>query len=344
RKLFVTPRRPRRAGRTPRYVPSPRRGSPSPRRSGSPRCGRRARRPSAPSAAPPRGRARSRGSAAMAACARCARPWCRSTGSGRSGSDTSDAPGSSGTIGLGLWACRQARSRFMTQGADMSSSMCSALRCGFRQSLLRLAVAALAAIAVVPTTGAIADDAGRGRIMTRNMFLGSSFTAIAAATNLPTFVQAVTTTFLNIQASKPAERAAALADEIAKARPDFVALQEAWIVRTGTRPATDVVVDQLQLLLDALAPPRLHYATVLIVPNLDVEAPTLLGFDGRLTDRNAIIARRDGDSNEMKLSNVQVQELLINQVTPTPIPGLSVIVMRGWGSVDVTMHGGTFRL
>ena len=226
----------------------------------------------------------------------------------------------------------------------MSTSMCSALRCGFRQSLLRLAVVALAAIAVVPTTGAIADDAGRVRIMTQNMFVGSSFTAIGTATNLPTFVQAVTTTFLNIQASKPAERAAALADEIAKARPDFVALQEAFIVRTGTRPATDVVSDQLQLLLDALAQRGLHYETVLIVPNFDAEAPTLLGFDARLTDRNAIIARRDGDSNEMKLSNVQVQELLINQVTPTPIPGLSVIFTRGWGSVDVTMRGGTFRL
>src|SRR5262249_60614327 len=111
----------------------------------------------------------------------------------------------------------------MTQGADMSSSMCSALRCGFRQSLLRLAVAALAAIAVVPTTGAIADDAGRVRIMTQNMFLGSSFTAIAAATNLPTFVQAVTTPFLNIQASKPAERAAAPAPAIPKGPPDFAA-------------------------------------------------------------------------------------------------------------------------
>jgi endonuclease/exonuclease/phosphatase family metal-dependent hydrolase len=226
----------------------------------------------------------------------------------------------------------------------MNTSMCSALRCGLRRSLLRLAVAALAAIAIVPTTGAIADDAGSVRIMTQNMYLGSDFGAIGAATNGPAFVQAVTTTFLNIQASKPAERAAAVADEIAKARPDFVALQEAWILRRGTPPATDVVSDQLQLLLDALAQRGLHYETVLIVPNLDAEAPTLLGFDARLTDRTALIARRDGDANDMKLSNVQVQEFLINQVTPTPIPAVSVINMRGWGSVDVTMHGGAFRL
>lgn len=226
----------------------------------------------------------------------------------------------------------------------MNASKCSALRCGFRQSLLRLALAALAAIALLPTTGAIADDAGRVRIMTQNMYLGSGFTAIEAATNLPTFVQAVTTTFLNIQATKPAERAAALANEIAKARPDVVALQEAWIVRKGTRPATEVVSDQLQLLLDALAGRGLRYETVLIVPNLDAEAPTLLGFDARLTDRTAIIARRDGESDDIKLANVQVQEFLVNQVIPTPIPGVAVVNLRGWGSVDVTMRGGTFRL
>jgi endonuclease/exonuclease/phosphatase family metal-dependent hydrolase len=213
----------------------------------------------------------------------------------------------------------------------------------FGQSLLRLAVAALAAIAVIPTAGAIAQDAGRARIMTQNMFLGSSFAAIAAATTPTAFVQAVTTTFGNIQASKPAERAAALANEIAKARPDFVALQEAWILRKGTRPpATDVVSDQLQLLLDALAERGLRYETVLIVPNLDAEAPTLLGFDARLTDRTAIIARRDGGADDIKLSNIQVQEFLFNEVIPTP--GVPVVNMRGWGSVDVTMRGGTFRL
>src|SRR5262249_56052431 len=104
------------------------------------------------------------------------------------------------------------------------------------------------------------------------------------------------------------------------------------------------VASQLQSRPDAPAQRGLHYETVLTAPTFDAEAPTLLGFDARLTDRNAIIARRDGDSNEMKLSNVQVQELLINQVTPTPIPGLSVIFTRGWGSVDVTMRGRTFPL
>jgi endonuclease/exonuclease/phosphatase family metal-dependent hydrolase len=226
----------------------------------------------------------------------------------------------------------------------MNASTRDTRRRSFRQFLIPLAAATLAAIAFLPTTDAIADDAGRVRIMTQNMFEGTNFTEIVTATSPFAFVQAVTTTFLNIQATKPAERAAAVANEIAKARPDFVAVQEAAMVRTGSKPATNVVIDQLQLLLDALAQRGLHYETVLIVPNLDAEAPSLLGFDVRLTDRTAIIARRDGDSNDMKQSNAQVQEFLVNSVFATPIPGVSVTELRGWGSVDVTMHGGTFRL
>jgi endonuclease/exonuclease/phosphatase family metal-dependent hydrolase len=180
--------------------------------------------------------------------------------------------------------------------------------------------------------------------MTQNMSLGTNFTEILTASSQLAFVQAVTTTYLAIQATKPAERAAALANEIVKARPDFVALQEAAILRTGTRPATTVVSDQLQLLLDALAQRGLRYETVLIVPNVDAEAPSTLGFDVRITDRTAIIARRNGDSNDVKLSNIQVQEFITNQIFPTAIPGVSVVETRGWGSVDVTMRGGRFRL
>lgn len=205
-------------------------------------------------------------------------------------------------------------------------------------------IALAAAICVLPRSDARADDDGRVRIMTQNMFEGTNFIELLSATTPLAFLQAVTTTFQGIQATKPAERAAAVADEIAKARPDFVAIQEATILRTGaSAPATTVVSDQLQLLLDALAARGLRYEAVLIVPNQDAEAPSTLGFDIRITDRTTIIARRNGDSDDVKLSNIQVQEFLANQVFKTAV-GVSVVETRGWGSVDVTMRGGTFRL
>src|SRR5690349_20916494 len=117
----------------------------------------------------------------------------------------------------------------------------------FSRSILLLS--AVLSLGAIPRTDAIADESGSTRIMTQNMSLGTNFTEILTASSQLAFVQAVTTTYLAIQATKPAERAAALANEIVKARPDFVALQEAAILRTGTRPATTVVSDQLQLLL-----------------------------------------------------------------------------------------------
>ena len=69
-----------------------------------------------------------------------------------------------------------------------------------------------------------------------------------------------------------------------------------WILRTGpstgpSAPATDVESDQLEALLGELRRLGQRYEAVAILPNLDVEAPTLLGFDARLTDRTVIIAR-----------------------------------------------------
>ena len=70
--------------------------------------------------------------------------------------------------------------------------------------------------------------------MTQNIYQGTSFTELITATTPPAFLAAVTTTRQNILATKPAERAAAIAREIARERPDLVALQEAAILRNST--------------------------------------------------------------------------------------------------------------
>ncbi len=202
------------------------------------------------------------------------------------------------------------------------------------------------AITALPTlssgTVAIADDRDDGavRIMTQNLYQGTNFTEVLSATTPAAFVGAVTTTFNNILNTKPLERAAAVAGEIARERPDLVGLQEAAIVRTGTAPATTVVVDQLQALLGELDKRGQRYEAVAIVPNVDVEAPSTLGFDVRVTVRTVIIAR--AGSNDLKLSNLQVQSFLVNKSFGTAVG--SVINTRGWASVDVRLRGRSFRL
>ncbi|WP_167530307.1 endonuclease/exonuclease/phosphatase family protein [Microbispora hainanensis] len=178
------------------------------------------------------------------------------------------------------------------------------------------------------------------RVMTQNMYVGSSFAPLIAAQTLPQFLAAVTTVYQNIIASAPAERAAAVAREIARNEPDLVGLQEVDIIRTGSRPAENVQSDQLQALLAELDRLGHHYETVGIMPGLDIEAPSTLGFDVRLTYRDVVIVRADA-ARKITLSNRQVQTYVINSTQPSPVGAITDI--RGWISVDATVCGRTFR-
>ena len=68
-------------------------------------------------------------------------------------------------------------------------------------------------------------------IMTQNMDEGTGFGPLLTATSLPEFEAAVTATYQEVQASKPDERARAVAHEIVVAAPTLVGLQEAALWR-----------------------------------------------------------------------------------------------------------------
>ncbi len=191
--------------------------------------------------------------------------------------------------------------------------------------------------------GSIADEGHAVRIMTQNMDEGTAFQELVSARTPFEFVAAVTQTYNNILATRPAERAAAIAREIARERPDLVGLQEASIVRTGaTAPATTVESDLLQSLLDSLKQLGEDYSVVAIVPGLDAEAPSLLGFDVRLTTQDAILVRGGARGGQpLRLSNVRVGHFLTNLTVPTPVGPITL--PRGWASVDVGTGESAFR-
>jgi hypothetical protein len=93
-------------------------------------------------------------------------------------------------------------------------------------------------------------DLGRHelRVLTQNMYVGTSLGALTGATTPQQLLQAITALPQNILATKPAERAAAMAAEIAKQRPDFVAVHEAWRLTVGGV----VKMDLPQSLIDEL--------------------------------------------------------------------------------------------
>jgi hypothetical protein len=140
--------------------------------------------------------------------------------------------------------------------------------------------------------------------------------------------------YQDILATKPAERAAAMAAEIAKQRPDFVALHEAFMLSAGGIVKADLlksVVDDLQ----ALGQP---YALVETVTGEDVEVPASLGFNIHLTDRDAILMRTDVDILTIGL---QSQHFPTPIITPTPLPPpLNQITTHvGYVSVDAIVRG-----
>jgi endonuclease/exonuclease/phosphatase family metal-dependent hydrolase len=202
-------------------------------------------------------------------------------------------------------------------------------------------LAILTAVLCSPLT-AIADDDDRGiRLVTQNVDQGTTLSEVAAARTFAEFVAAVTTTYNNILATKPPERAAAMAREIAKLRPDLVALQEVSVLRTGSGgPATTVQSDLLQLLLDELASIGHHYYAVAIVPGLDAQAPSTLGFDVRVTAQDAILVRTD-KSDDLKVSNMQIEQFGVKLAVPSLVGTINDT--RGWAAVDVEADGKSFR-
>src|SRR3954451_19492501 len=143
---------------------------------------------------------------------------------------------------------------------------------------------AIACFALAAASAAKADDDWGTRLVTQSMYVGSSFAPLLAAHTSLELAAAVTTIYNNILATRPTERAAAMAREIAQHHADLVTLQEAAMLRTGSGGAgTTAREDLLQSLLDALAGLGQRYVAVAIVPGVDAQAPSTLGFDVRVT-------------------------------------------------------------
>jgi hypothetical protein len=195
-------------------------------------------------------------------------------------------------------------------------------------------------------------------VMTRNLYVGADLSPVFAAAakgDGPGIVQATTATWQNVKATNFPERAGALADEIEDSEPLLVGLQEVSLFRTGPpdsitgtpTPAEHVELDYLDLLLRELDQRGLHYAPVTITKGADAEIPgfTAPGVlqDIRLTDRDVILARTDVSSSKVQLSNKQTGNYATYASLPIGQTGQSIKLLHGWGSVDVTLRGQTFR-
>ena len=183
--------------------------------------------------------------------------------------------------------------------------------------------------------------------MTYNVYVGSSADPLLSVENLIQVPQEVANMYNNMIASDFPGRAAAIAQSIKAYQPHLIGLQEISLVRQqspgdriagGTIPAEEVVMDFLQILMDALQAEGLDYQVAAQVENLDVEMPMFTNagiVDVRLTDYDVILAR-----NDVAISH----SMNANYANALTIEMLGLEVQRGYAAVDATVAGVTYRV
>ncbi len=154
-----------------------------------------------------------------------------------------------------------------------------------------------------------------------------------------------------VQATDFPSRAAAIADQIARVRPDVISLQEVSLFRVQSPgdflrgnpvPATTVFQDQMVLLDAALEERGLSYRAVSRSQNFDIELP-MVNFstggldDMRLTDFDVILVRQGVPYANPMNGNFAA-------VLPIALGGATLPKPSGWASVDVTVHGRDYRV
>jgi endonuclease/exonuclease/phosphatase (EEP) superfamily protein YafD len=225
---------------------------------------------------------------------------------------------------------------------------------------MRLRLAAIAVLAVLAAVAAAAASAGTAAhraggeitVMTQNLFPGTELLDVRKARTASALQLAFAKDFGQLVATKFNDRAAALATEIAKEKPDLISLQDVALWRTAfpfkgpAQRATTVAYDFLATLNKALAAKGAHYRTVIVHQNFDANGAGLFKGKGveavRFTDSIAILASTDTPASTMTLSNPQQGSYKV--VTRFTSPFGVTVLGGGWLSVDVKTGGGTFRL
>jgi endonuclease/exonuclease/phosphatase family metal-dependent hydrolase len=206
------------------------------------------------------------------------------------------------------------------------------------------------ALLVGPGCDTSGSDEVEVRVMSQNLYLGADLFLVAGETN-PTLVPVrVAQLYQTVQQSAVELRMEAVAAEIAAVRPALVGLQEVstYAVQSpadnlpggAATPATDVTIDFLEILLEALENEGESYVVASVSENSDVELPATNDggqtfFDLRYQDADVILRRADVDVSDATETTFQV---LLTQ----PVGGVDQTFVRGYQSVEATVDGLAF--
>jgi hypothetical protein len=209
-------------------------------------------------------------------------------------------------------------------------------------STAALAASGNDALAVLP-----APDASGLRVMTYNVYLGTNLGPLMQAGSEQEFLIAAIRAYAELQQTDFPARAGRIADQIAKAQPDVVGLEEValWSVSAPYDPTQPPLVpfvvqyDFLQLVLDSLGSRGLGYAAPSVDTTSDVSAPVVTAFDEagnptafalvRFQDRDAVLVRAGASFTDPQHGKYETY-------LPLTLLGTETGIYNGWSSVRVT--------
>jgi endonuclease/exonuclease/phosphatase family metal-dependent hydrolase len=223
------------------------------------------------------------------------------------------------------------------------------------QRTLRTVAVGAAGIALVLSVGATPAEAQAPdrplRVMTRNLYLGADLSPALGARTAPEFFTAVAGIYASARTNTFSVRAAAVAAEIDRERPDLIGLQE--VSRWEPSGPENVVrtEDYLRILQRALAARGLDYHVAAVSVNAVIGPVPLISPCGSttvgaclitFTDRDVILVNRD--SRGLRWWNPEQGNFAAQAVFTPPVPGAEPVSFnRGWASIDGRFRGERFH-
>jgi endonuclease/exonuclease/phosphatase family metal-dependent hydrolase len=209
--------------------------------------------------------------------------------------------------------------------------------------LRRLPLLSLAALLAAVAPAQARTKPPKLGVMTRNVYLGGNIALPIGATTREDFEQKTTQLWQEVQATDFPARAKLLAREIRRTKPDVIGLQEVAQWRRGpdgvkdgaATPATTLVYDFVGSLLGEV---ESTYRLATVQVEADIEAPTSLGYDVRLTMRDVILVRK---RKGLRIRHRRGGNYAATFEVPTQIGTLSS--RRGWTAIDGALRGKRFR-
>jgi endonuclease/exonuclease/phosphatase family metal-dependent hydrolase len=213
-----------------------------------------------------------------------------------------------------------------------------------------LVCALMLSLVLVPT--AAADAAQRKKpvdvtVMTRNIYLGGDIFRPIPARDRAEFERLAGELWAEVQSTDfVGTRAALLAREVRRTKPDLIGLQEVAVWRRGpdgvkdgaTTPSTQVVYDWLKTFRQRLARLGLRYAVAVKQRETDIEAPIDAGYDVRLTMFDVILVKKRKGLRVTRRLKANYDETIA-----VPTPAGTLTSTRGWAAVDVRFKGKRLR-